>query len=332
MDLSAIGDINAIDWQRDDGVNIDMINDIARNRFYDSIMSHDIRGKRAVDIGFGTGLLTMLALKHGAQHVIAYEQDANRWRLGTNVICDLGLEDRIELRWSKFQHKDIKELTDRIFFTEVVNGNFFYEGLWNILPNEPKLDFRPSQYCLDLYAIDITLDLAHLLKNIPNQSQFHPGVETWPGFVDRINYYRSGSDPQQIDDSVHNGINEFECHSETVWGWIPHMKIIHLYSPVAGYCLDATQNTLSTWNDQDKAIVPRDHDIKDITVEINVMAQNHRCQLIVPRTSMCYNGQKLYLDQSHWGPVQSPVIIKDFVGKVAVCHDVRTGDISYSLC
>lgn len=331
MNLSAIGDISTIDWQRDDGVNLDMINDITRNRFYDAVIGHDMHGKCAVDIGFGTGLLTMLALKHGAQHVIAYEGDAHRWKLGTNIIQDLGLGDRIELRWARFQHSDIKESANRIFFSEVVNGNLFQEGLWNILPNQSNLDFRPNQYYLDLYVMEISLESAMLLKHPPRESVFHPGVEIWPGFIDQVNYYRSGSAPQHRIDSLQSGINEFDYHRETIWGWMPHMKIMQTCSPVAGYCIDIRRNKVSMWNDQGRYTRFRDHDVSAITVDVSVTAQNQRCCLIVPRASMCHNGQRLYLDQSHWGPVQSPVIIQDFVGQVTVAHDVRSGEIRYSL-
>lgn len=331
MDLSVIGDISTIDWQLDDGVNLSMINDIARNRFYDSIIGQDIRDRCAVDIGFGTGLLTMLALKHGARHVVAYEGDAHRWRLGMNIIKDLGLEDRIDLRWARFQYSDIKELANRIFFAEVVNGNLFQEGLWNILPNHPKLDFRPNQYHLDLYVMEISLESATLLKHPLTESVFHPGVETWPGFVDRVNHYRAGSDPQHWTESLQSGINEFDYHCETIWGWMPHMRFIQTCSPVAGYYIDVNQNTVTTWNDQGRFTRLRDRDVRDIAVDITVSARDQHCCLIVPRASMCHNGQRLYLDQSHWGPVQSPVIIRDFVGRATVTHDVRSGNIKYSL-
>ena len=330
MDLTAIGDISTIDWQLDDGVNLNMINDIPRNKFYDSIIGNDIFGKCAVDIGFGTGLLTMMALRHGVQHVVAYEGDAHRWRLGTNIIRDLGLENRIDLRWARFQHSDIKEFADRIFFAEVVNGNLFQEGLWDVLPHQPDLNFRPNRYHLDLYVIEISLETANLLMSPPKESTFHPGVEVWPGFVDRVNYYRSGRDAHRWTQSLQTGINEFDYHCETIWGWMPHMRFIQTGSPVAGYYIDVNHNTVTTWNDQARFTCPRDHDDEALSVKINVDARDHCC-LMVPRASMGHDGQRLYLDQSHWGPVQSPVIIKDFAGQATVIHDVRNGDIRYSL-
>ena len=39
-----------------------------------------------LEIGFGTGFLSMLALKHGARSIVAYESDINRYQLGCEVI------------------------------------------------------------------------------------------------------------------------------------------------------------------------------------------------------------------------------------------------------
>lgn len=330
MDLAHIGDITTIDWHRDDGVNLDMINDLTRNRFYDAVIRTGMQGSRAVDIGFGTGLLTMLALKHGAQHVTAYESDAHRWRLGTRIIQDLGLEHRVDLRWSRFHSSDIQEFPDHIFFTETVNGNLFQEGLWQSLPQDINVDFRPGCYELDIYALRIPQQVAARLGQAVTNPGFHPGVDTWPGFVDRVNHYRGS--PSQPLAQLTSGLNYFEQHCDTVWGWLPHIMMARDSRPAAGYSIDVSQNTVMTWNQHRTQACTRDADITNITVDVPVAAMGDGCVLLVPRASMSHNQSKLYLDQSHWGPMQHPVVVQDFTGVVTVCHDVRTGDISYSLC
>ena len=96
--------LNKIDWQNHDGVNFPMLNDFMRNQFYDRILSRYVQNQSCTDIGFGTGLLTMLALKHGAKHVRAFESDWNRYQLGCEIIRRLGLQSQIELINEKYHH------------------------------------------------------------------------------------------------------------------------------------------------------------------------------------------------------------------------------------
>jgi predicted RNA methylase len=57
--------LDRVDFENHDGVYLSMLNDVARNHFYDQILT-EVRNQHCVEIGFGTGLLSMLALKHGA--------------------------------------------------------------------------------------------------------------------------------------------------------------------------------------------------------------------------------------------------------------------------
>ena len=60
-----------IDWKNNDGVFLPMLNDFRRNWFYERTLSTSVRDQECVDIGFGTGLLSLIALKHGAKHITA---------------------------------------------------------------------------------------------------------------------------------------------------------------------------------------------------------------------------------------------------------------------
>jgi predicted RNA methylase len=83
--------IDQIDFLNHDGVNRAMINDFMRNQFYDNIFAETVKDQHCVDIGFGTGLLSILALKHGARSVTAYESDPARFELGQLIIQTLNL-------------------------------------------------------------------------------------------------------------------------------------------------------------------------------------------------------------------------------------------------
>jgi predicted RNA methylase len=96
--------LKRIDWNNHDGVNLGMINDFVRNQFYDRVISRYVQDQDCTDIGFGTGLLSMLALKHGARHIRAFESDTDRYQLGCEIIKQLGLHNRIELLNEQYDH------------------------------------------------------------------------------------------------------------------------------------------------------------------------------------------------------------------------------------
>mmetsp|Transcript_43276 Transcript_43276/g.136722 ORF Transcript_43276/g.136722 Transcript_43276/m.136722 type:complete len:420 (-) Transcript_43276:205-1464(-) len=50
-----------------------MLNDANRNQFYFDAMSEVVKGKRVVDIGAGSGLLSLMAARQGASEVLAIE-------------------------------------------------------------------------------------------------------------------------------------------------------------------------------------------------------------------------------------------------------------------
>ena len=54
----------ALDWNNNDGIYLPMINDAIRNQFYEKIIAKAVNGKSCTDVGFGTGFLSILALKH----------------------------------------------------------------------------------------------------------------------------------------------------------------------------------------------------------------------------------------------------------------------------
>ena len=132
-----------IDFKHDDGVNLSMINDFMRNQFYDRVLSRHVRDQYCTDIGFGTGLLSILALKHGARHVRAFESDRNRYLLGCEIINRLKLHDQIELINTRYTNE--KYSPTPITFTETVNGNLWGEGLWSSLPQHPGDVFLPGE-------------------------------------------------------------------------------------------------------------------------------------------------------------------------------------------
>jgi hypothetical protein len=302
--------LQRINWHHHDGVNLGMINDFMRNQFYDRVLSRYVQDQLCTDIGFGTGLLSMLALKHGAKHIRAFESDEDRYLLGCEIIKRLDLADRIELINERYDHN---YQPTPITFTETVNGNLWWEGLWNSLPRDEKSIFLPGEYFLEIWAVEIPESFARGLCR-PGQSQscFNPGVDIDFDFVSAVNILaeKSGTGSLQLP----SGIVTFERQQETDWGWVPYLRAVQAGSVVASYFA-------KYWDEHTDSFV------------LNVQTSNwqNKTVLIVPRMGMQQDTDKLYLDTGHWGPGENPILLVNPQKTLVVKHNVRNGLITYSL-
>jgi hypothetical protein len=307
--------LSRIDWFNHDGVNLGMINDFMRNQFYDRVLSRYVAGQRCTDIGFGTGLLSMLALKHGAEHVRAFESDADRYLLGCEIVQRLGLGNKIDLINERY---DNVYTTTPITFTETVNGNLWWEGLWNSLPSDEKSVFLPGEYFLEIWALAVPTAFAQGI-GIEEQTNrvFAPGVDVDPQFVATVNELICETadciyQPMNLAD-LSSGIVQFDRQVGTVWNWVPYMRAVQAGKMVASY--------VAQYHDD------RDH------FELNIPTGLWRNStvLIVPRMGMQQDTDRLYLDTGHWGPGENPVLLVNPQGYLRVNHNVRNGLITYSM-
>lgn len=302
--------LKRIDWHNHDGVNLGMINDFVRNQFYDRVLSRYVQNQNCTDIGFGTGLLSMLALKHGAKHVRAFESDNDRYQLGCEVIKQLELENKIELINERYDHN---YQPTPITFTETVNGNLWWEGLWNSLPRNEKSTFLPGEYFLEMWAIAVPEAFAQGLC-MPGESQsfFTPGVDVDPKFVSVINTLSNKTYMNSL--PLPQGIVQFERQQETTWGWIPYMRAVQAGERVASY-------HARYWDEHTESFV----------LNVQTGHWQDKTVLIVPRMGMQQDDDKLYLDTGHWGPGENPILLVKPHGTLVVKHNVRNGLITYSL-
>jgi hypothetical protein len=299
-----------IDWHNHDGVNLSMINDFVRNQFYDRILSRYVKDQRCTDIGFGTGLLSMLALKHGAQHIRAFESDDNRYQLGCEIVKQLGLQHRIELINERYDH-DYQPTF--VTFTETVNGNLWWEGLWNSLPRDNKSIFLPGQYFLEVWAIPVPDTFAQgLCATNKRQAFFAPGVDVDPAFISVVNLLSNKKSADSV--PLDNGIVKFERQQETVWDWVPYMRAVQ-----AGLC--AASYYATQW----------DSNIDSFVLNIPTAHWQNKTVLVVPRMGMQQDSDKLYLDTGHWGPGENPILLVNPHAPLVVTHNVRNGLITYSM-
>jgi hypothetical protein len=302
--------LQRIDWHNHDGVNLGMINDFMRNQFFDRVLSQHVRDRHCTDVGFGTGLLSMLALKHGAKHVRAFESDPDRYQLGCYVIERLALQNQITLINERYNNTF--EPT-AVTFTETVNGNLWWEGLWNSLPVHNETLFLPGQYFLEIWAAEIPRSFAQgLCDHSTTAGMFAPGVDISADFVNTINGLRQIT-PNELP-QLPTGLVGFERQQETAWGWIPYMRAVSAGQPVASYSVGHWSAGIEQF---------------DITVDTSLWTNS--TVLVVPRMGLQHGTDRLYLDTGHWGPGENPVLLVSPQTSLVVSHSVTNGIITYSM-
>lgn len=169
----------------DDGIFLPMINDTGRNEFYKKAIESSVAGKTVCDIGTGTGLLSILAIKAGAEHVYAVEQDPGRANLARSMFKRLGIDKQITVIEDNFLNTNIPA---DIYVSETINTQIFGENIIELAEHARQFggEFIPGQF-------EIT---AQLYNNHPifclcqarsDAFEFQPDIEIDPIFEQEIN-------------------------------------------------------------------------------------------------------------------------------------------------
>lgn len=315
--------LDQIDWANDDGVCLPMINDLPRNQFYNKILSESVKDQYCTDIGFGTGLLSVLALKHGAKHIRAFESDINRYQLGVEVINQLSLNNKIDLINERYTYD--KYETTPVTFTETVSANIWGEGIWYSLPyTKDNKIFLPSNYFLEIWAVEISETFAvellgtknnyDLIETFigPSRKVFCPGVDVDNNFVNLINKFMNVD--KKFNTGLPNGILNFDIDQETIWGWHPHLKIIQQGDIVGLY-----------------SVGKHDTERNEFEILVSTKKWEDKIVLIVPRSGMSYKENKLYLDSGVLGPTRDPILLNKPEKDLIVKHNVLDSKITYQI-
>ena len=321
--------LNNLDWINHDGINLPMINDFMRNQFYDTILRYNVKDRHCLDIGFGTGLLSILALGHGAKSIVAYESDPDRYRLGCEIIKQMGLENKITLMHQRYRYSDFEKHNAEIVFTETVNGELWNEGLWQSLPRQPGIQFLPGIYYLDIVAVEISRSFAtELIQEVRREQYFAPGIDIDARFIECVNSFSKTINSNAV--PCRDGITKIS-NIDTVWGWMPYMRLAQYNGkPIAGYAVDAVENTITVTDKSGTRTSAIDFKNNQFTLDIDTTGWQDRCLLLVPRVGMRHGDASLILDTGHWGPVPNPVVIKNIKNNIKIVHNIHNGYIDYN--
>lgn len=287
-------------WLSDQGIHLSMINSQSppgRNEFYDRIISRSVQDRRCIDIGFGTGLLSMLALKHGARHVDAWEYDSERHALGVCIIKELGLQDRITLHHGQF-HADYLEDQNCVVIHEIIGGNIWNEGLRHaiplaankILPGGIKVEFDLLQIsqgtCREIFFPD---------------RNFDPKVDLLPGFKECVQRFIDATPQFQTARRHHCRREDFDTR----------IKCLHL-DPIVFYEIDFNKKFINKIP-MGKDGIPPKHQMQYIAD-----VPTDQVWIYYPRTSIQHQNNML-----HW-KWHDPILV-DHPGCISIEQDFNNG-------
>jgi predicted RNA methylase len=185
--------LKTINWNGQDiGYDLLMINDRDRNQFFEAGLAN-VEGATILDIGAGTGILSAMAVAHGAKKVIAFERDVRKYELARHFVESAGLSEKIQLVCSDILHVDRHSWPhDKIDFviSETFTNDCFIETFAFLVDHVQK-NFNLSESCA---WIPDTIYLKMSLVDVPPTREFDPGVAVPEGFrkqvEDAIGIYR----------------------------------------------------------------------------------------------------------------------------------------------
>jgi len=260
-----------------------MINDVLRNKFYKNILQ-DVKGKHCLEIGFGSGILSLLALEYGAKSIVAYEEMEDTYNLGVEIIKSLGLQNKITLISGQFTADKISQHTNiDCIFTETINHTLWGESLLNVIDNTLP-EIIPNKYFLEVHAIKISDNYAKRLLADDN-SICNPGIAIDERFSKTINKILNKKEIE-LTPGLH-GLT-FNNLSQVL-----DVCDIHNRIPEQDYSIDINQ-TVSL----------------ETKIDWNIDLESTKNYVFIFRTGMQYKEHKLYTDVcDNWGQFAQYAIV-----------------------
>jgi predicted nicotinamide N-methyase len=149
---------------------VPMLNDSARNNFYEKMIKNHVKDKTVLEIGTGVGLLSIMAVKHGAKHVYACELNPLMFYLAKENIENSPYAKNISLFYA---HSDTLKLGVHIpkkvdiILSELISSDIFSEYMAPTLNNAQKLLKKNGIYLPA--GIDVFGCLIDLQKALPSK-------------------------------------------------------------------------------------------------------------------------------------------------------------------
>lgn len=136
---------------------VHMTNDTNRNLFYSQCFrdkTHGVEGKTCVEIGFGMGILSLLALKHNPKHIFAYEAKKDVYDIGNYLLKKSGLDTLITLENTYITPQEIANMHDvEVIYHELLSPSLWGEHLYDFITTGKQI--IPSTYINTFYLQEL---------------------------------------------------------------------------------------------------------------------------------------------------------------------------------
>jgi hypothetical protein len=316
-----------------------MFNDSIRNNFYKKILTGCVADKHCLEVGFGTGILSIIACDLGAKHVIAYEHNPAAYSFGQDLISTLKLSDRILLLNETFEPSKLSQHHKiDVMFSETVDNALWGEGWYlNTFINDPNVNILPEKYFFESFCIEVEDNYAQGLLMGP-EHLCNPGIPINHQFVDFINQHlTSGASKDtvvsKIDEYHTNKIVDISLANQgTFWGWHTQlMEAFDIRQKVADfqYALDLNKKNIILTDKYKTTIKKINLDLSSIEFELK-MENPDSNYLIFFRVGLESGNEKFYLDSGHFGPFSSAFLLRSSCKNkiVNLSHNLFDGGIT----
>lgn len=120
-------------------------------------------GSVALDVGAGTGILALMALKHGYEHAILIEPSRKMASYAAHLLAENGFENRVTIIQSDLERVAPSKLPRLdLIVTETLSSLLFGFGTWDALPRMIERLRNPSRiipFSGQLFALPVSKDL-----------------------------------------------------------------------------------------------------------------------------------------------------------------------------
>ena len=298
-----------LNWLSDDGIYVPMIGDHKRNQFYDFVFSNTVKNKHCIDVGFGTGMLAVIACHHGARYITAFEQDADRYELGKWIIKKLGLENKVKLFCETFDPAKHIDNTHDLLYHELIGQDLWDQNLFLILNN--RIETLPDTFICDFKFVPLSEDrvkyeamkikTSPLYKDIRNTKDFDTGLPYTDSFRTSINEllddYKLRMNTDQIFDCTENhtkeSYNQLRNSAEEI---------------LLRYCVNSSNKTITI---DDKT---NDLDFESAFIDLTISNDKlkNKFGLIVPQFKFGWNNNFYNMeDDTSWEIPNGIIFIND---------------------
>jgi predicted RNA methylase len=195
-----------MDWLKDDGIFLPMINDTGRNIFYKSAIESCVKDKIVVDIGTGTGFLSILSARAGAKKVYSVEQNLDRYNFAKEIFSKLNLTDVVEIIHANYLDTDLHA---DYFVSETMGNWIFDENILAIAEHtKNRGQFIPGGFEITAVAYS-EHPIFSVVQTESEAYEFQPDIAIDPVFENIINTEFQNNYPTKIQRHKSNMICNF---------------------------------------------------------------------------------------------------------------------------